>query len=80
MEHFVNKGFGWLCLRCQASLKPANSAGGLARFFTEGEAEERELKLSEPSLARWLDETRDTLLCPRCGTTERMKAEGWRMK
>ena len=44
-----------------------------ARFFREGEAEEREVKLSEPALARWRDDVREVLVCPRCEIEERMK-------
>ena len=45
-------------------------ASALPRFFREGEAEEREPRLSESALARWKDESRRTLLCPRCGVEE----------
>lgn len=74
-EHFINQGFGWLCKRCQAE-ETANAAakGGRARFFSEGEAEEKEPALSSPTLARWRDGTQQTLVCPRCGLAERVKA------
>ena len=42
----------------------------LARFFREGEAEEREPRLAAHSLARWADDSRRTLRCPRCGVEE----------
>ena len=42
----------------------------LARFFREGEAEEREPRLSAHSLARWTDDSHRTLRCPRCGVEE----------
>ena len=44
----------------------------LARFFSEGEAEEREPRLSAHSLARWTDDSRRTLRCPRCGVEEKI--------
>ena len=45
-------------------------ADALARFFREGEAEEREPRLAAHSLARWTDDSRRTLRCPRCGVEE----------
>ncbi len=78
-EHFVNEGFGWECKRCRVSegagtepeaTADPNAAATLARFFREGEAEEREPRLSMHALARWKDETRRTLVCPRCGAEE----------
>ena len=45
-------------------------ADALARFFREGEAEEREPRLSAHSLARWTDDSHRTLRCPRCGVEE----------
>ena len=77
MKHFVNQGFGWTCRRCQGNDEARSSeAGGRARFFREGEAEEREMKLSEPALARWRDDAREILVCPRCGMEENVKSEG----
>ena len=45
-------------------------ADALPRFFREGEAEERDPRLSAHSLARWADDSRRTLRCPRCGVEE----------
>jgi hypothetical protein len=75
MEHFINNGYGWTCRRCQreettAARVPAKS-GARARFFSEGEAEEREPKLSTHALARWRDESHQELVCPKCGMTEK---------
>jgi hypothetical protein len=85
-EHFINDGFGWECKRCRASggeHQPSDrehqpSGGGhappgdaaLARFFLEGEAEEREPRLSAHALARWKDATRRALRCARCGVED----------
>ncbi|HEU4596453.1 MAG TPA: hypothetical protein VFS10_15055 [Pyrinomonadaceae bacterium] len=74
-KHFVNEGFGWTCKRCaeQNAPRPPDEEL-LPRFFREGEAEERETRLSTPSLARWKDNSRRTLLCPRCGVEEDLKS------
>jgi hypothetical protein len=47
-----------------------SSSNTLARFFREGESEEREPRLSTSALARWKDSTRSALFCPRCGAEE----------
>jgi hypothetical protein len=47
-----------------------SSTNALARFFREGESEEREPRLSSSALARWKDESRRALVCPRCGAEE----------
>jgi hypothetical protein len=73
IKHFVNEGFGWTCKRCgerDAAPHAPAADGLLPRFFREGEAEERETRLSTSSLARWKDDSRRTLLCPRCGVEE----------
>lgn len=76
--HFVNFGFGWACRRCReeggAARAGNEGGGGRARFFSEGEAEERgEPRLASGSLARWRDESRRTLYCPRCGVEETLE-------
>jgi len=71
MEHFVNDGYGWTCRQCGAKDAPdAPRDDLLPRFFREGEAEERETRLSTHALARWKDSSRSTLACPRCGVEE----------
>jgi hypothetical protein len=71
MEHFRKTDYGWTCKHCEARRTPtAQAAGGRARFFTEGEAEEREPRLASPALARWRDSAHTTLLCTRCGIEE----------
>ena len=73
-EHFFNDGYGWTCVRCgrtdAASDAAPSGADALPRFFREGEAEEREPRLSTRALARWKDESRRTLVCARCGVEE----------
>ena len=72
-EHFVNDGTGWECKRCRASTgDTAAPDDGPGRFFREGEAEEGGPRLSEDALARWKDDSRRTLVCPRCGAEERV--------
>lgn len=77
--HFINDGRGWECKRCRdedASALSTDADEGkpssntLPRFFREGEAEEREPRLASSTLARWKDDTRRALVCPRCGTEE----------
>ena len=71
MEHFVNEGFGWTCRRCLKEERARETpASPRARFFSEGEAEDRDPKLSAPALARWRDASRRALVCPRCGIEE----------
>jgi hypothetical protein len=71
-DHFVNAGFGWVCKHCSPEVEPRPdvSRAGRARFFTEGEAEDKDPVLSTPTLARWRDATRRSLFCPRCGIEE----------
>jgi hypothetical protein len=80
-ERFINDGRGWECKRCRAEDASAiegdaregePSTHTLARFFREGEAEEREPRLSSASLARWKDASRRALVCPRCGAEEEL--------
>ena len=71
-QHFFNPGYGWLCKHC--TVEDANgqehqhSARG--RFFSDGEAEASEPTFSTPTLARWADASRQSLVCPRCGILE----------
>lgn len=71
-EHFVNDGYGWACRHCRAledSNAPADETK-LARFFREGEAEERDTRLAANALARWTDDSRRALRCTHCGVEE----------
>ncbi|HEX8162953.1 MAG TPA: hypothetical protein VF538_13870 [Pyrinomonadaceae bacterium] len=71
MEHFINEGFGWTCRRCHEETKAREPrTGSRARFFTEGEAEDRDPALSAPALARWRDASHRMLVCPICGAEE----------
>ena len=72
MEHFVNEGFGWTCRRClkEERARETPPTSPRARFFSEGESEDRDPKLTAPALARWRDASRRALVCPRCGVGE----------
>lgn len=78
-ERFINDGRGWECKRCRGEDASAVGTGddeglpssnALPRFFREGEAEEREPRLASSTRARWKDDTRSALACPRCGAEE----------
>jgi hypothetical protein len=75
-NHFLNLGYGWLCKHCSAedAERKHDNEGGRARFFAEGESENKEPRLSTPALARWTDSTRRTLSCPRCEIQEMISA------
>jgi hypothetical protein len=71
IDHFINEGFGWVCKHCSARRQAhAEVEPGRARFFTEGEAEEKEPRLSTTALARWTNASHRALSCPRCGIEE----------
>jgi DNA-directed RNA polymerase subunit RPC12/RpoP len=70
-DHFINEGFGWVCKHCSTKMKArVNEKDTRARFFTEGEAEEKEPALSTVALARWTTPGRRALACPHCGIEE----------
>lgn len=71
IDSFSNDGFGWACRQCAAEIYPP-PAGRHSRMFTEGEAESKGLKLTNAALAKWTDNTREYLMCPRCGVTEKV--------
>ena len=70
-DHFINVGYGWLCKHCRAEDEArASQSAPRARFFSEGEAEDKEPALATQALARWRDATRRILVCPRCSIEE----------
>ena len=69
-QNFYNDGFGWLCRACEQEIKPPRDPKSHSRLLREGEAEGKAPRLSNFALAKWADETRTTLVCPRCGITE----------
>ena len=72
LNDFYNNGFGWICKRCESELKQAeiNSHEKPSRLLREGEAESKQPIFSNQAMAKWTDETRETLICPHCGITE----------
>lgn len=68
-KDFYNDGFGWTCRRCAEEVT-VSSENARSRLMREGEGESKQPVLSTPALAKWADDTRRTLVCPRCGTTE----------
>jgi hypothetical protein len=71
LNNFYNDGFGWVCRHCKRELDAdSRSESPHSRFMTEGEAESKQPKMSNPALAKWADPARRTLVCPRCGITE----------
>ncbi len=69
-EKFFNRGFGWTCRACDAS---DEQQSGRSRLFREGEAESKFAELSSSAMARWADQERTILVCPKCGATERVR-------
>ena len=70
LENFYNDGFGWVCRRCEDELSEHRETPKRSRLMSEGEAESRTPRFSNPALARWKDAARETLICPRCQATE----------
>lgn len=71
LNDFYNEGFGWICRHCEREVMQADTrASTRSRLMTEGEAEGKNPAMSSHALAKWMDKTRTTLVCPRCGITE----------
>ena len=71
LNDFYNDGTGWVCRHCELELTRVDETpSGLSRAFREGEVESKTPTLANAALAKWLDKTRQVLICPRCGITE----------
>jgi hypothetical protein len=70
LRDFYNDGFGWICRRCEQELAAGENQDDVSRLMTEGEAENKQPKLSTNALAKWFDAAQTKLICPRCGLTE----------
>ena len=71
IEHFINHGYGWLCKHCHVETETrVGPSEGRARFFSEGESEDKEPRFSTQALASWRDASRQILFCPGCGIEE----------
>lgn len=69
-KQFTNDGFGWACRRCSDNAAADLIENTHSRLMREGEGESKQPVLSTPALAKWADESRRTLVCPSCGTSE----------
>lgn len=74
LNDFYNEGFGWICKPCERELKKEKKDADAehSRLMREGEAESKQPRFSNSTLAKWADKTNQTLMCPRCGITERI--------
>ena len=70
LNDFYNDGCGWVCRQCDSELRADTPGLKRSRIFTEGEAESKVPVMANPALAKWTDQTRRSLTCPRCGVTE----------
>jgi hypothetical protein len=71
-ENFYNDGFGWICRTCERESETPNKSADHSRLMREGESESKTPRLSISALARWTDKSRQSLVCPRCGITEKV--------
>jgi hypothetical protein len=63
--HFFNLGYGWLCKHCSAET---------AERKQQQQAHNHAVNHSQPlALAKWTDESRSGLICPRCGIEEQFR-------
>ncbi|MEK7855305.1 MAG: hypothetical protein AAB288_04385 [Acidobacteriota bacterium] len=71
LNDFYNEGFGWICRHCEKELAAEEKPlAQHSRFMTEGEAESKQVNMSNQALAKWADAAQRTLFCPRCGISE----------
>jgi hypothetical protein len=70
LRDFYNDGFGWVCRQCERDQSLVRDPDAPSRLLHEGEAEGKNPRLSNRSLARWQDAAQRILVCPRCGITE----------
>jgi hypothetical protein len=66
-NYFYNDGDGWFCRRCIKKLDSLSPSD-----VTNGQGAVEDPDIADPRLARWMDRTRRTLICPTCGVTELM--------
>jgi hypothetical protein len=68
-ENFYNRGFGWICKKCE--LGPS-APRRRSRLMREGETENKTPAFSNTGMARWTNDERTTLECPNCGMHEKI--------
>jgi hypothetical protein len=73
LNDFYNRGFGWICRRCEQELEEPVSDSRSSRLMREGEAESKLPRFSNVALAKWTDDSQQTLICPHCGVTESLR-------
>jgi len=67
---FFNEGFGWVCANCE---KTRSTTGNeVSRLMNEGEAESKNPKLSNQSMAIWADQNKESLVCPSCDISDKI--------
>jgi len=74
-NHFFNMGYGWLCKHCSAEdaerkQQDRINRGQLIKTGTEGKGDKQTL-----AFAKWNNEDRRGLSCPRCGIEEQLTNE-----
>jgi len=57
LTDFYNDGCRWICRRCESELAADADPSKPAA-------------LANPAQAKWMDDTRRVLICPRCGLSE----------
>jgi rubrerythrin len=57
LNDFYNHGSDWICKRCETELAVDADP-------------DKHSKPTSAALAKWMDNTRRVLICPRCGLTE----------
>ena len=75
LNDFYNDGFGWICKHCERELKLSKNPSQShkhGRLMREGESESKVPIFSSSAMAKWFDKAQTTLMCPRCGLTERV--------
>ena len=70
LKYFYNKGFGWICKSCEREIETHKGIVAHSRLMREGESESKIPRFSNSALAKWMDEERKILMCPRCKITE----------
>ena len=70
---FYNDGFGFVCKHCERELQEKEIPQTRSRLMREGESESKQPTFSNTALAKWLDKAQTTLICPRCGITEKIE-------
>jgi len=68
-NHFFNLGYGWLCKHCSAEEAERRQRAQASQPHGHN-AHRGAHQLTNLALAKWIDEERHGLTCPRCGIEE----------